>query len=273
MSERSLNAFGQPVGVAIPGWTGRPLPPRTPMVGRYSCVEPLDPAQHADDLFVADREYRDDRAWTYLNAERPPGREAYRAWLDQVCADPGTLFHAVVDRETDRAVGLAAYLRIDPTMGSIEVGHLNFSPRLRHSRAATEAMALMMARAFDELGYRRYEWKCDSLNAPSRAAAKQLGFTFEGIFRQALVTKGRNRDTAWYSVLDREWPDLKTAFEQWLAAGQFRRRWASASNARQLPRRFCDYASANSASRSSRRVNICKPPSAVRGHASGARSQ
>ena len=120
-----------------------------------------------------------------------------------------------------RAVGVASYLRIDPAAGAIEVGHINFSPRLQRTRAATESMYLMMKRVFDELGYRRYEWKCDSLNAPSRAAALRLGFQFEGVFRQALVYKGRNRDTAWFSILDREWPALAAAFERWLDPANF----------------------------------------------------
>ena len=130
------------------------------------------------------------------------------------------LFYAILDQATNRAVGVAGYLRIDPRNGSIEVGHLGYSPLLQRTPAATEAMYLMMARAF-ELGYRRYEWKCDSLNEPSRAAALRLGFVFEGIFRQAVVVKGRNRDTAWFSVIDSEWPALKAAFVNWLAPDNF----------------------------------------------------
>lgn len=130
------------------------------------------------------------------------------------------LFYAIVDN-TGKATGVAAYMRIDPSNGVIEVGHLNFSPALQRTAAATEAMYLMMRRAFDELGYRRYEWKCDSLNAPSRRAAERLGFGFEGEFRQAIVYKERNRDTTWYSIVDAEWPARKKAFEGWLASGNF----------------------------------------------------
>jgi RimJ/RimL family protein N-acetyltransferase len=137
-----------------------------------------------------------------------------------VCLGDDPLFFAIVDAKTGRAVGLASYLRIDPRVGSIEVGHLRFSSLLQRTPAATEAMALMMRRAF-ELGYRRYEWKCDALNAPSRAAAERLGFEFEGIFRQARLNKGRNRDTAWFSILDREWPALRPAFERWLDPANF----------------------------------------------------
>ena len=138
------------------------------------------------------------------------------------------LFHAIIERGSGRAVGMASYLRIDAANGVIEVGHLNFSPALQRTPAATEAMYLMMRRVFDELGYRRYEWKCDALNAASRAAALRLGFRFEGIFRQAVIYKGRSRDTAWFSVIDREWPALRTVFEHWLRSRQFRRRRAPA---------------------------------------------
>ena len=134
-------------------------------------------------------------------------------------ADP--LFHAIIDNQSGKAVGVAAFLRIDPANGVMEVGHINYSPRLQRTVMATEAMALMMRRVFDELGYRRYEWKCDSLNAPSRAAAKRLGFGYEGTFRQAIVYKGRNRDSAWFSITDREWPILRTEYDRWLAPDNF----------------------------------------------------
>ena len=147
--------------------------------------------------------------------------DAYLAWADQSAVSQDPLFHAIVDRASNRAVGVAAYLRIEPAVGVIEVGHIAYAPALQRTPAATEAMYLLMRRVFDELGYRRYEWKCDALNAASRAAAERLGFTFEGIFRQATLYKGRNRDTAWYSVIDREWPQRKAAFEAWLGPGNF----------------------------------------------------
>jgi L-amino acid N-acyltransferase YncA len=134
-------------------------------------------------------------------------------------ADP--LIHAIIDTGSGKAVGVASYLRINPSAGTIEVGGLAYSPLLQRRPAATEAMYLMMRRAFDELGYRRYEWKCNALNAPSRAGATRLGFQFEGIFRQADVVKGRNRDTAWFAIIDREWPALRAAFERWLDPGNF----------------------------------------------------
>jgi RimJ/RimL family protein N-acetyltransferase len=219
--EPRLNELGQPVGPPLPGWTPRERPPRTPMVGRYCRVEPLDRARHAAELHEANRLAPDGRGWTYLSVDPFDDIESYRAWLTRAATGDDPLFHAIVDGRTGRAVGVAAYMRIDPANGVIEVGHINYSPPLRRTTAATEAMYLMMRRAFDELGYRRYEWKCDSLNAPSRAAAERYGFTFEGIFRQAVVYKGRSRDTAWFSIVDREWPALRAAFERWLAPNNF----------------------------------------------------
>lgn len=191
------------------------------MHGRYCRVEPVDLDRHAADLHAANLEAGDHSRWTYLSAPGFDDLDAYRDWLRGMTAADDPLLHAIVDLPTGRAVGVAAYLRIDPANGVIEVGHINYSPRLQRTRAATEAMYLMMRRAFDELGYRRCEWKCDSLNAPSRAAARRLGFTFEGIFRQAVVYKGRNRDTAWFSIIDAEWPVLRGGFERWLDPANF----------------------------------------------------
>ena len=215
-----VNAFGQPIGPPVAGWTPRPAPPRTPMAGRYCRVEPIDD-RHAASLHASNSLAPDRRAWTYLFDEGFDSLADYTAWLRQRASTADPLFHAIVDGPSGDAVGVAAYLRIDRDHGVIEVGHLNFSPRLQRTRAATEAMFLMMRRAFDELGYRRYEWKCDRLNEPSRAAALRLGFTVEGIFRQAIVYKGRSRDTAWYSIVDAEWPALRAAYDQWLDPGNF----------------------------------------------------
>jgi len=211
----------QPIGRPLPGWTPRPVPPRMPMTGRLCRLEMLDPARHAEDLWAANSLDKDGRNWTYLFVGPFAAFADYRAWLEKVAAGSDPLFHAIVDLKTGKAVGVATFMRIDPSHGVIEVGNINYSPLLQRKPAATEAMYLMMRRVFDELGYRRYEWKCDSLNAPSRAAAQRLGFQFEGIFRQAAVNKGRNRDTAWYSIIDGEWPALKQAFEQWLAPENF----------------------------------------------------
>jgi RimJ/RimL family protein N-acetyltransferase len=179
-----------------------------------------DPARHAAQLHAANLLASDGRNWTYLPYGPFASLDEYRRWLDSVAAGTDPMFHAVVDLASEEAVGVASYLRIDPAAGSIEVGHINYSPKLQRRIAATEAMYLMMKRAF-ELGYRRYEWKCHSLNAPSRAAAQRFGFSYEGIFRQARVDKGRNRDTAWYAMIDREWPSIEAAFQRWLDPANF----------------------------------------------------
>jgi len=191
------------------------------MVGRLCRVESLDPVRHGTDLFAANQLDVEGRNWTYLSVGPFADFAAYRAWLDKVAAEADPMFHAIIDLATAKAVGVAAYMRIVPAHGVIEVGHINYSPLLQRKPAATEAMYLMMRRVFDELGYRRYEWKCDALNAPSRAAALRLGFQYEGHFRQAVVNKGRNRDTLWFSIIDGEWPALKRAFETWLAPENF----------------------------------------------------
>lgn len=220
MSAR-LNGFGQPIGPALPDWSTRPRPPRAPLEGRHCRLVPLDAAAHADALYATYSAAPDTRGWTYLGDEMPEGAEIYRARLTTQQASEDPLFHTILDPANGDALGIASYLRIDPGNGVIEVGHLHFGPRLQRAPAATEAMALMMARAFDELGYRRYEWKCDSLNAPSRAAALRLGFTFEGIFRNAVVVKGRSRDTAWFSITDAEWPRVRAGFAAWLDPANF----------------------------------------------------
>jgi RimJ/RimL family protein N-acetyltransferase len=216
-----LDAFGQPIGPAVPDWSPRPRPPRTEMTGRFCRVVPLDPAAHAAALFALYEAAPDRRGWTYLGDELPGSVEEYRERLERQAAGDDPLFHTILDAGTGKPLGIAAYLRIDPANGVIEVGHLHFGPALQRRPAATEAMALMMRRAFDELGYRRYEWKCDSLNAPSRAAALRYGFTFEGVFRNAIIVKGRSRDTAWFSITDAEWPRCRVAFTAWLDPANF----------------------------------------------------
>lgn len=190
------------------------------MEGRFCRVEALDPWRHADALYAANSTDSEGRMWTYLPYGPFHSRADYRAWIEGTARESDPLLYAIVDRATHQAAGVAGYLRINPSCGSIEVGHLCYSPGLQRTPAATEAMFLMMERAFC-LGYRRYEWKCDALNEPSRAAARRLGFSFEGVFRQATVVKGRNRDTAWFSIIDREWPALKDAFERWLNPANF----------------------------------------------------
>lgn len=219
--EAERNALGQAVGPVVAGWTARPPPPLTPLVGRFCTVEPLDPERHAAALFAANAEDRDGLLWTYYPYGPFATVEACRRWADAACADPHRLFHTIRDTNTGSSVGVAAYINAQPAVGVVEIGSLVFSPLLQRRPAATEAMYLMMRRVFDELGYRRYEWKCDALNAPSRAAALRLGFQYEGLFRQATITRGRNRDTAWFSIIDRDWPALRAGFERWLAPDNF----------------------------------------------------
>ncbi len=214
------NEFGQPVGEALPAWSARAAPPRSAIAGRTCRIEPLE-VRHADALFEAYAAARDPRDFTYLSVDPFASREACRAWVEKSARSEDPLFHAVVEPASGAAIGVAAFLRIDRANGVIEIGHLNFSPRLQRTTAATEAIFLLLHRAFDELGYRRCEWKCDTLNAPSRAAAERFGFRFEGVFHQAIVYKGRNRDTAWYAIVDGEWPALRAAFERWLAPANF----------------------------------------------------
>ena len=214
------NDLGQSVGFPLSAWKAPPRPPRTVMAGRYCRIEPLDPARHAEELFRANALDPSRRNFTYLSIGPFDTFEAYRQWMTSASRSEDPLFHAIIDAATGKAVGIASYMRIDTANGVVEVGNLNYSPLLQRKPAATEAMYLMMKRAF-ELGYRRYEWKCDALNAASRAAAQRLGFSFEGVFRQAVVYKGRNRDTAWYAAIDSEWPELERAFQRWLDPGNF----------------------------------------------------
>lgn len=211
----------QPIGEALPAWTPRQCPPATSMNGRYCIVEPLSVDAHGNALFEVLCTPEAKSGWTYQRDEQPEDRDAFVRWLDANAASQDPMFHAIIDRETGKAVGVASFMRMDFANGVIEVGHIHYAPVMRRTLAGTEAMFLMMRRAFDELGYRRYEWKCDSLNAPSRRAAVRYGFTFEGIFRQAVIYKKRNRDTAWFAIIDRDWPAIKHAFEQWLDPANF----------------------------------------------------
>jgi RimJ/RimL family protein N-acetyltransferase len=216
----TLNSLGQPIGLAVAEWTPPPYPAHEAMVGHFCRLEPLAIDRHATDLYQAYALDTEGRLWTYLPYGPFDTLESYVDWMRQVCDSTDPLFYAIVDATTHHAVGVASYLRIMPSNGSIEVGHINYAPCLQRTPAATEAMYLMMQRAFD-LGYRRYEWKCDALNAKSRAAAQRLGLSFEGVFRQATVYKGRNRDTAWYATIDHEWPTLNVAFRYWLNPTNF----------------------------------------------------
>jgi len=213
------NALGQPVGEPLPGWTPPALPPREPMQGRFCRLEPLDVEAHTGALHEAFAADGDGRGWTYLAYGPFDDAAGLRAWVRDAAAGDDPQFFAILDAD-GRAVGVASYLRISPASGSIEVGHIHYAPVLAGTPAATEAMVLMARRVFG-LGYRRYEWKCDALNAPSRRAAQRLGFSYESVFRQATVYKGRNRDTAWYAMLDGEWPALDDAWSRWLDPANF----------------------------------------------------
>jgi RimJ/RimL family protein N-acetyltransferase len=196
-------------------------PGRIVLEGQYVTLAPLDVRLHGEALWEATRGEQNDSLWRYL-AEGPfRDRTDFDKTFEGMAASEDPLFFAIIDRASERAAGRASYLRIDPKHRSIEVGGLLYSPALQRTRGATEAMYLMACHAFEELGYRRYEWKCNALNEPSRHAALRLGFTFEGIFRQHQIVKGRNRDTAWFSMLDKEWPQRKKAFERWLDRSNF----------------------------------------------------
>jgi len=212
--------YGQPIGFPMQGWTPPSLPARNTLSGRYCRIEPLDAARHAADFHAANQLEADLRSWTYLTYGPFARTEDCTRWAEEYAQRSDYLFHAIIDSGSGKAAGMAAYMRIDRANGSIEVGGIKFTSLIARQPAATEAMHLMMKNAF-ALGYRRYEWKCDALNAPSREAAQRLGFSYEGTFRQAVVYKNRNRDTAWYSITDREWPALQAVQEQWLAPENF----------------------------------------------------
>ena len=215
-----LNQFDQPVGAALPDWQPRPHPERLNLQGRLCRLEPLR-STHAGALFDAHRLAPDTRSWTWLLREPDNSVEEYRAWIEHVSGQADPIHFAVIDQRTDQPVGSLALMRIDAKNGVVEVGHVHFSPLLSRTAMATEAQWLLMHYIFATLGYRRYEWKCNSLNEPSRRAALRLGFQYEGRFRQALVIKGHNRDTDWFSIIDSEWPQIDRAMQQWLAADNF----------------------------------------------------
>jgi RimJ/RimL family protein N-acetyltransferase len=208
---------GRPVGLPVDATPAAPPGP-VRLEGSHGRVEKLDAARHGDDLWQAIQ--GDNSLWPYMGYGPFADEAAFRTWLAErpKLADPYS--YAIVDRD-EHAVGIATLMEIRPTMRVIEVGHIVYSPRLQRTILATEAQYLLARYVFEELGYRRYEWKCNALNAPSRRAAERYGFTFEGVFRQHQIVKGRNRDTAWFAMLDSEWPACKAAFEHWLAPENF----------------------------------------------------
>ncbi|KIC08802.1 hypothetical protein RA19_18130 [Leisingera sp. ANG-M1] len=215
------NHLGQPIGDALPaGWTPPPRPVPVTLEGRFAQIVPLQAGLHGEQLFEAFRKDTDGAGWTYM-ANGPYDRlDDFMQWLTAAEASTDPMFFAYIDQSTGRAAGYGSFLRIEAAMGCIEAGNIRMSPAMQRTPVSTEAMHLKMAYAFG-LGYRRYEWKCDALNAPSRRAAGRLGFTFEGIFRKALHYKGRSRDTAWFSITDDEWPAVCKAHQAWLHPGNF----------------------------------------------------
>jgi len=210
-------------------------PERVPLEGRYVRLEPLEQATHGAALWAATGGAEHADLWTYLADGPYADRAPFELALEKKAASQDPLFFAIVDLQTGLAAGHASYLRIEPQHRSIEVGGLVYGPALQRTVGATETIFLLGRHAFEDLHYRRYEWKCNALNSRSRQAALRLGFTFEGIFRHHMIVKGRNRDTAWFSMLDSEWPDRKAALERWLdpdnfdAAGEQKEKLARAS--------------------------------------------
>jgi RimJ/RimL family protein N-acetyltransferase len=207
----------RPVGGQV-DWTPARRPDRTPLRGSQVLLRPLDPAADAGALYEASR---DPAIWTYLFYGPYPGVEELRDLLESVKDGQDPLYFAIVRLPQERPEGMASYMRITPEHGVIEIGNIWFGTPLQRTTAATEAIYLLARHAFEDLGYRRLEWKCDSLNAPSRRAAERFGFSFEGVFAQHMIYKGRNRDTAWYAITDRRWPAVRTAFEAWLEPSNF----------------------------------------------------
>ena len=211
-------------------WTPRQRPEREPMEGRYVRLEPLDAARHGDGLFEASSTPDKDSRFRWLYDHAPQDRADFQPWLDKAAASDDPLYFAVIDKASGRIAGRQSFMRIDTANGVIEIGNILWNGLVARKPAATEALYLFARHAFDDLGYRRFEWKCNAENEPSRSAALRFGFSFEGVFRQHLIVKGRNRDTAWFAMIDKEWPTIGRALEEWLdpenfdSEGQQRRR-------------------------------------------------
>jgi RimJ/RimL family protein N-acetyltransferase len=208
----------RPLGEAVAGWGPAKLPDRTPLRGRYAELRPVDPPGDAEPLFAASR---DPGIWTYLFDGPYDDLASFRAALDAAAPMDDPFRYTIVPLASGRPEGMASYLRITPEHGTIEIGNIWFGTPMQRTTAATEAIFLLASNAFDTLGYRRLEWKCNALNAPSRRAADRFGFTFEGVFERHMVVKGHNRDTAWYAITDDRWPAVRAAFEAWLDPANF----------------------------------------------------
>ena len=216
----SFSQLSQQVGATLPEWNACPPPRKEAIHGQYCRLEPVSIERHGADLWQAFNTDTKHLIWTYLPYGPFDKQSELEDWISATCLGDDPLFYAVIDLKNGSATGMASYLRIQPEVGVIEVGHINFSPTLQQTTAATEAMFLMMKNAFD-LGYRRYEWKCDNLNIGSKAAAKRLGFSYDGLFKKAAIYKGRNRDTAWFSILDSDWLSLLGIYQAWLLDNNF----------------------------------------------------
>jgi RimJ/RimL family protein N-acetyltransferase len=205
----------------LKNWAPRPRPERKPLDGRYVRLEPLSATAHGDGLFEAAATEGEESRFRWLPDQAPESRAAFQPWLEKVEASEDPLFFTVIDKASGKIAGRQTLMRIDPTYGVIEIGNILWGSLVARKPAATEAQFLFARYVFDVLGYRRYEWKCNDRNAPSKRAAERFGFTFEGVFRQHMIVKGENRDTAWYSILDSEWPALRRSYEQWLDPSNF----------------------------------------------------
>ncbi len=210
-----------PIAPDLSNWRGVPRPERQVFDGLYARLEPLDPARHGADLLASAQAPGAEARFRYLFEEPPADSAAFTAWLEKVAASADPMFFAVIDKRSGKAEGRQSLMRIDAGHGAIEIGNILWGPAIARTRIATEALYLFATYAFDTLGYRRFEWKCNNLNEPSKQAALRFGFAFEGIFRQHMVVKGKNRDTAWFAMTDREWPVLKAGYERWLDPANF----------------------------------------------------
>jgi RimJ/RimL family protein N-acetyltransferase len=215
-------ATPRPVGDIVDPKPPGSRPDRRPLHGRFMLLVPVSALEHGRDLYDSFHDADPHgHVWTYMPYGPWENFEVFEAWLKEREASRDPWFYAFVRRDTGKACGMGAFMRCDAPNGVIEIGHIWMSPGLQRTREATESIFLMIRHCFDDLGVRRLEWKCAALNAPSRAAAERFGFSFEGIFRQHLIVKGRNRDTAWFAMLDKDWPRIHAAFEAWLKPGNF----------------------------------------------------
>lgn len=213
-------ATGLPIGPTVDPHPA-PRPQKVVLDGRFARLEPLDPSRHGDSLYAQSHGPDRDVIWQYLFEPPFPDRASFQAHLERKAASEDPLFFAVVDKASGAAMGYQTLMRIDTTHRVVEVGNVMYGSGLQRTPVSTEAQYLFARYVFDDLGYRRFEWKCNALNEPSRRTALRLGFSFEGIFRQHMIVRGRNRDTAWFAMTDADWPAVKAGFEAWLAPSNF----------------------------------------------------